>query len=103
MKLLIFLVAAAIVAILFLTAPQAKIADPSRIQAAPKLFNPSIGLDPTIVGGMHELADVLGENAHDVVLALRRMFVTYAAIQEAVASGVRLPNDARTWLTGEAA
>ena len=47
MKLLIFLVAAAILAILFLTAPKPKIADPSRIQAAPKLYNPSVGMDPT--------------------------------------------------------
>jgi hypothetical protein len=46
MKFLIFIVAAAIIAILFLTAPKSKIADPSKIQAAPKLYNPSVGMDP---------------------------------------------------------
>ena len=60
MKFLIFIVAAAIVAILFLTAPQPKIADPSRIQAAPKLFNPSIGLDPTY--SFNEIAKTFPDN-----------------------------------------
>lgn len=46
MKFLIFIVAAAILAILFLTAPKPKIADPSKIQAAPKLLNPSVGMEP---------------------------------------------------------
>jgi hypothetical protein len=46
MKFLIFVVAAAIIAILFLTGPKPKIADPSRIQAAPKLLNPSVGMEP---------------------------------------------------------
>lgn len=64
----------------------------------------SIGMDPAAVGGTTELADVVGETAHDVTLALRRFLVTYAAIREAMASGVVLPHNARQFFSsGEAA
>jgi len=59
-----------------------------------------IGLDPAAVQGPLELADVLGDCAHDVSLALRRYFTVYAQVIEAVSGGVRLPHHARAWLTG---
>jgi hypothetical protein len=63
----------------------------------------SVGMDPAAVQGTIELADVVGDNAHDVTLARRRFLVTYAATLEQIASGLVLPFRAREWLTGEGA
>jgi hypothetical protein len=59
-----------------------------------------IGLDPAAVQGTVELADVLGDSAHDVVLALRRFLTVYGQILQAVGEGVVLPHNAREFLTG---
>jgi hypothetical protein len=68
MKFLIFVVAAAILAILFLTAPKPKIADPSRIQAAPKLLNPSVGLDPTY--SFNQIGETFPDNVDGTPLSV---------------------------------
>ena len=62
-----------------------------------------VGLDPTAVQGTVELADVVGDTAHDVTLARRRFLVTYAATLEAIGNGLVLPFRARDFLTGEGA
>lgn len=59
-----------------------------------------IGIDPAAVQGSLELADVLGDCAHDVVLAMRKFLVTYAEVQAAIAGGLILPHKAREFLTG---
>lgn len=59
-----------------------------------------IGIDPAAVSGTIELADVLGDCAHDVVLAIRKFLVVYAEVQAAIAGGLILPHKAREFLTG---
>jgi hypothetical protein len=69
--------------------------------AADTLIN-VIGVDPAAAQGTLELADVLGETAHDVALAQRRFCTVYAQVIEAVSNGLQLPHSGR-WLTGGSA
>jgi hypothetical protein len=55
-----------------------------------------IGLDPVVIQAFLELADVMGDTAHDVGLALHRFMVLYGDMIE----GPAIPRDARRWLQG---
>jgi hypothetical protein len=60
-----------------------------------------VGMDPLAAQAAAELADVLADCAHDVQLVGRRYQAIYREVNDAVASGLILPHDARRFLTGE--
>lgn len=62
-----------------------------------------VGLDPNATEAVTALGEVLADVAHDYGMVVRRFMAVYGQIQAAVADGVILPYNARTWLTGEGA
>jgi hypothetical protein len=63
----------------------------------------TIGLDPGAVQATLDMADSIGDCAHDVVLAKRAYLVIYQEIIAAIENGLVLPHNARQWLSRDAA
>lgn len=63
----------------------------------------TIGLDPGAVRASVDMADSVGDCAHDVVLAKHAFLVLYEEILRAIENGLKLPNRAREFFSRDAA